>query len=433
LKRVLIITYYWPPSGGAGVQRWLKFSKYLRNFGWEPVIYTPENPEYPGQDSSLEKDIPEKITVLKTKIWEPYLLYKFFTGRKKHEKVQAGFISEHKKPGMAECMATWLRGNFFIPDARRFWIRPSIRFLTQWLKENPVDAMVSTGPPHSMHLIALGIKKKTSIPWLADFRDPWTQIDFFDKLMLTPWADRKHKKLEKEVLSHADRVLIVSSNWAKDLESLFPREIEVLTNGFDPHDFENLPAFEYRKFIITHLGSLNADRNPHQLWKALGKLVREDEFFQKNLLIRLIGKTDISVMEALQGNGLGSFVDRIDYLPHDEALAKASRSALLLLPINDTPKAMGITPGKLYEYLALRRPVLVIGPEGGDTARIIRDTQSGDIAGFSDQEKMRKLLTDYAEGFRKGSLAAGNTGTERYSRERLTKILAGILDQMTEK
>lgn len=433
MKRVLIISYYWPPSGGAGVQRWLKFSKYLRECGWEPVIFTPENPEYPGLDPSLEKDIPEGITILKTKIWEPYQLYKFFTGRKKEEKVQAGFISEHKKPGLAERVATWLRGNLFIPDARRFWIRPSIRFLTRWLKENHVDAMVSSGPPHSTHLIALGVKKKTRIPWLADFRDPWTQIDFYDKLMLTSWADHRHKRLEKEVLGLADKVVIVSPNWAKDMRTLFPRDIEVLTNGFDPQDFENLPGFEYDRFSITHLGSLNADRNPYQLWKVLGKMVRENDFFRKNLLIRLIGKTDISVLEALEENSLIPYLEKVNYLPHDQALALASRSALLLLPINDTPNVMGITPGKLYEYLALKRPILVIGPEDGDTARIIGETQSGKVAGFSDFEKMQKYLAEYSAEFQQGKLNSKSTGTDKFSRKELTKTLAAILEEITGK
>jgi len=432
LKKVLIISYYWPPSSGAGVQRWLKFSKYLREFGWEPVIYTPENPEYPGYDHSLQKDIPEGITVLKTKIWEPYLVYKIFTGRKKHEKVQAGFISESKKPGMAERMATWLRGNLFIPDARKFWIRPSVKFLSHWLRQNPVDAMVSTGPPHSMHLIALGIKKKLNIPWLADFRDPWTQIDFYDQLMLTNSADRKHKRLEKQVLKNADKVVTVSPSWAEDLKSLYEREIEVLTNGFDPEDFANLPEFNYDTFSITHLGSLNADRNPHHLWKVLGQLVAENAFFKNKLTIRLIGKTDISVVEALEKNGLSTFVEKTDYLPHDEALARASQSALLLLPINDTPNVMGITPGKLYEYLALRRPVLVIGPEDGDTASIIYQTQSGAVCGFQNAEKMKDQLLKWSNDFQSQKLLCTSEGIDYFSRKELTRKMAGLIQQMCQ-
>ena len=433
MKKVLIISYYWPPSSGAGVQRWLKFSKYLREFGWEPVIYTPENPEYPGHDDSLQKDIPQGITILKTRIWEPYQLYKIFTGRKKHEKVQAGFISENKKPGKAELLATWLRGNLFIPDARKFWIRPSVRYLVKWLKENPVDAMVSTGPPHSMHLIALGIKMKLNIPWLADFRDPWTQIDFYDQLMLTPRADRKHKRFEKQVLLLADKVVTVSPSWAKDLKSLHNRNIEVITNGFDPEDFIDLPEFRYDAFSITHLGSLNADRNPHGLWKVLGELVKESEFFRENLKIRLIGKTDISVMEALEKNGLITFVEKTDYLPHDQALQQAAQSAILLLPINNTPNLMGIMPGKLYEYLALKRPILVIGPENGNTAQIIEKTSSGKVAGFSDHQKMKDLLTSWSREFELGKLPSASKGVEEYSRRDLTQIMSRLLQQISEK
>src|SRR5687768_9770887 len=174
-KKVLIITYYWPPSGGSGVQRWLKFVKYLRDYGWEPIVYTPSNPESPVNDDSLAKDIPSGITILKTEIREPYGLYKRFIGRKKDEKISAGFLTEKKKPKFAERIAVWVRGNFFIPDARKWWIKPSISFLSDYLTKNKVDAIVSTGPPHSMHLIAMGVKKKTGIKWLADFRDPWTQ------------------------------------------------------------------------------------------------------------------------------------------------------------------------------------------------------------------------------------------------------------------
>src|SRR5687768_13552946 len=186
-KKVLIITYYWPPSGGSGVQRWLKFVKYLRDYGWEPIVYTPSNPESPVNDDSLAKDIPSGITILKTEIREPYGLYKKFIGRKKDEKISAAFLTEKKKPKLAERIAVWIRGNFFIPDARKWWIGPSVSFLSDYLSKNKEDAIVSTGPPHSMHLIALGLKNlpapkeslrtgkagKLNIKWLADFRDPW--------------------------------------------------------------------------------------------------------------------------------------------------------------------------------------------------------------------------------------------------------------------
>ena len=218
MKKVLIITYYWPPSGGAGVQRWLKFVKYLREFGWEPIVYTPENPEAPAVDESLLKDIPKNLTAIKRPIWEPYNLYKNFIGQKKDERINAGFLTEKKKPGLAEKISVWVRGNWFIPDARKLWITPSIKFLSDYLKRNPVDAIVSTGPPHSMHLIALGLKKKLNLPWLADFRDPWTNIDFYDKLMLTKASDVKHKKMELDVLKNANIITAIGWSMADDLK-----------------------------------------------------------------------------------------------------------------------------------------------------------------------------------------------------------------------
>ncbi|MBK9488199.1 MAG: hypothetical protein IPO07_04910 [Haliscomenobacter sp.] len=197
MKKFLLITYYWPPAGGGGVMRWVKMTKYIRQYGWEPVVYTPENGETAAFDESLAKEVAPALQVVKTPIWEPYQLYKQFLGRKKEEKIYSGFINEGKKESLAQKVSVFIRGNFFIPDARMFWIKPSIKYLTKYLKEHPVDAIVSTGPPHSMHLIAEGVHKATGIPWVADFRDPWTNIDFYKDLRLTSWADARHKALEQ--------------------------------------------------------------------------------------------------------------------------------------------------------------------------------------------------------------------------------------------
>ena len=194
-KKVLIVVYYWPPSGGSGVQRWTKFVKYLRDFGLEPIIYTPSNPERPALDTSLENDIPEGLEVIQRTIWEPYSLYKKFVGIDKEEQLGSGLMISGKENSTLQKFSIWIRGNLFVPDARRFWIQPSIKYLTSYLLENPVDAIVSTGPPHSLHLIGLGLSKKTHIPWLADFIDPWTNIDFFEELKLNGPAKKRHHKL----------------------------------------------------------------------------------------------------------------------------------------------------------------------------------------------------------------------------------------------
>ena len=432
MKRVLIITYYWPPSGGAGVQRWLKFAKYLRDFGWEPVIYTPENPEYPEADESLFKDIPSGIEVIKKPIWEPYNAYKRFIGQKKEEKIQAGFLSVKKKNPLIENISVWIRGNLFIPDARKFWIKPSIRFLLKYLAEYPVDAMVSTGPPHSMHLIALELKNKLNIPWLADFRDPWTGIDFYHQLRLTNQADKKHHRLEKEVLSKADRVTIVSWNWALDFNQLFPRHYDVITNGYDPDDFIIPDQKVAKTFELTHIGSLNKDRNPELLWKVLAEICSENASFRDDLKLRFIGKCDVSLFQCLEKYQLLSLTEKIEYMPHEEVLKESAGSQVLLLLLNNTPNVMGIVPGKIFEYLATRRPVFCIGQTEGDSARIIREARAGITCNFDDKTSMKNALLELYGRYKQGSLQNQEGEIDSFSRKDLTEKISSLLNELSE-
>jgi len=430
LKKVLIITYYWPPSGGAGVQRWLKFSKYLPEYGWEPIIYTPENPEAPAIDETLQSDVSAGLTILKTPIWEPYTFYKKLVGMKKGEKVNAGFLNERKKPGFAEKFSVWIRGNFFIPDARKFWIKPSVKFLIQYLKEHKVDAIISTGPPHSTHLIALGVKNKLNIPWLADFRDPWTGIDFYDQLRLSSFADKKHRKLEKTVLSKADRITTVSKNWSFDLNALCDRTIDVVTNGFDPADFTNITGKTDEQFTITHIGSLNKDRNPAFLWQTIRLICDENESFNKDLKIQFIGKTDFQVFEQLEKEGLSDRVEKIEYMPHKAVIEKASQSQVLLLLINNTPNMMGIIPGKIFEYLAAHRPVICIAPPDGDSASIIRDSKAGKVIDFGDTVALKTVILDIYKHYKSGNLSIESSSVNTYSRKELTGAITKILDEI---
>jgi len=430
-RKVLIITYYWPPSGGAGVQRWLKFSKYLREFGWEPVIYTPENPEAPAIDNSLEKDIPEGISIIKRPIIEPYSVYKRFVGMKPGEKVNAGFLQEKEKPGIAEGIAVWLRGNFFIPDARRFWIRPSVRFLNDYLCANPVDAIVSTGPPHSMHLIAWQIHKKLHIPWLADFRDPWTGIDFYHQLKLTLLADRIHHNLEKKVLSSATAVTVVSQDMAVEFNGIVKRDYKLVTNGYDEEDISPLPRHELdSKFTIAHIGSINTSRNPIKLWKVLSEIVKVNPEFANKLQIKLVGKVDIGVLKSIEENGLTAYLTRIEYMPHQDVMHEIRKSQVLLLLINNTPNAKGILTGKIFEYLGSGRPILSIGPEDGEAAVILQEADAGQTAGYENEEKMRQVLTGFFTKYSEQRLESNTGNQTKYSRKALTQKIAGILDSI---
>ena len=433
MKKVLIITYYWIPSGGAGVQRWVKFAKYLRQYGWEPIIYTPENPEYPSIDHSFEKDIPADITVLKTPIWEPYNVYRNLTG-KKNQAINAGFISENKKQGWKDKLSIWIRGNFLIPDPRRFWIKPSVGFLSDYLKENPVDAIITTGPPHSMHLIGMGLKKNfPSLPWVADFRDPWTNIDFYKDLNLTWFADKIHHKLEREVLQKADTVLVVSRGMEEEFAPMKPKKLQVITNGYDESDVQVGTLALDGRFSISHIGTLNAARNPRIVWKVLSEICAENVDFKKDLQIQLVGKVDFSVLEDIQSYGLQEQLLKIDYLSHSEAIAKQNSSQVLMLLINQSGNAKGILTGKFFEYLAAKRPILAVGPTDGDAAVVLNETGAGVMVDFADEQAAKPAILNYYNQYKKGTLSVQSESVERFSRRSLTGELTGLLDGFGKK
>jgi glycosyltransferase involved in cell wall biosynthesis len=378
-KKVLIITYYWPPSGGGGVQRWLKFAKYLRDYNWEPVIYTVENGEYPEFDHTLEKDVPENLTIIKTKIWEPYLLYKKFIGQKSTDKINTGFLTEKKKPGLAERISVWLRGNLFIPDARKFWITPSIKYLLRYIPQNKINVVITTGPPHSLHLIGLKLKLQLNIKWLADFRDPWTNIDYYQDLKLTSYADKKHHNMEASVINNADVITVVGKTMKDEFEAAYKKKIEVITNGYDEHDIPDGNISLDKKFSIAHIGSMTKTRNPESLWQALRELVVEEKDFANHLQIELIGKADISVTESLTRNDLLKYFLKKDYLPHTQVTTAQQQAQVLLLVVNRTKNQKGILTGKLFEYILAKRPILCMGPVDGDAAEIIKDTNAGSV------------------------------------------------------
>ncbi|MBO7617781.1 MAG: glycosyltransferase [Bacteroidales bacterium] len=433
MKRVLIITYYWPPSGGSGVQRWLKMSKYLPEYGWQPVIYTTENAEYPIIDPSLEKDVPADMEVIRRPIFEPYSFYKKFLGIKKEETIKMGFIHEkEQKKGWKKNLSLWVRGNLFIPDARCCWIKPSVKYLKEYLKAHPVDAIISTGPPHSMHLIAMKLREDLGIPWIADFRDPWTEIDYYNDLHLTRWADRKHHRLEREVLNKADKVVTVAPDGARRLGRLGNRNVRTIYNGFDRDDDTQTPVSLPDKFTITYLGVLSKAQNPEKLWEAIGELTKTNESFSKDMKIKMIGQIDNSVVQSIEAQGLSEHVSYSSYLPHSEvsAVHRGSTLLLLLLMPDSEPRAKGLVTGKLFEYMASGRPILCIGPEYGDAARILKETGAGQTVSFGDKEKIKSTLEALYQKYLNHDLPSNtNTAVERYSRKALAGNYARLLGQ----
>jgi len=429
MKRVLVITYYWPPSGGGGVQRWLKFVKYFRQFGLEPIVFTPENPERPSIDESLLKEIPEGIETISNTIWEPYLFYKKFTGRNKSDKIQTAFLNEKKtKSSILENISIWIRGNFFIPDARKFWIKPSVKILQEYLSNNKVDAIITTGPPHSAHMIGYDLKKKTGIPWVADFRDPWTNIDYYKDLKLGKRADNKHHQLEKLILTEASGVSVISPGMHREFKTIVDRDYHIIPNGYDEEDIkEQTNTHDNSEFVLSHIGSLTKTRTPNSLLKVLSELVAENPNFAKKLKIRNIGKLDINALESVRKFGLENYLDILDYLPHNEVIAEQSSATMLLLLVNDTPNAKLILTGKIFEYLASKRPIICIAPLDGDAAQVINETKSGSVFGFDETKRLKNYLIESFNDFESEALKSESSGIEKYSRLNLSKTMSDLI------
>lgn len=445
MKKALIITYYWPPSGGSGVQRWLKFAKYLPQYGWEPIIYTPENPELSSSDNSLFEDIAPELQVIKRKITEPYSYYKLLTGKKE---IKANLLSSPKQGGG---FSAYIRGNFFIPDPRCWWVRPSVRFLKKWLKENPVDAIISTGPPHSMHLIARELHKATQIPWVADFRDPWTGLFYFKHLRLNKHSLRKHKRLEFSVVNEADRVVVVSPQMKQDFASILQNgrigsiddsKIRIITNGFDPDDFskekkqelsclvEDVKKLTEGKFVVVHTGLLPDNANPELFWKALGKSGIGDKLF-----IATMGQTDGGARKCVEEEGMSDNFHDFGYVSHMTSIAWQKRANLLLLPLRKEKEATAILTGKFFEYIAsfnetgISKRIIAVGPVRSDLGDALRETCCGDIFEYADESGMAKAITEAYNDFRTGRYA-GMPDADKYSRVNLTALMANLLDEM---
>ena len=439
MKRVLIISYYWPPTGGSGVQRWVKFAKYLPSEGWQPVIYTPENPEQLATDASLEAEIPAEAEIIKTHIIEPYELYKKFLRKSGHSKeaVEVNPVNAQNKSFLQK-VAMWVRGNLFLPDPRCMWIRPSVSYLKKYLKEHPVDLIVSTGPPQSMHIIGMKLARQTGLPWIADFRDPWTRIFYFKHLSMTRTTERWHKKMEKKVLDAASAVVAVSPLVQQEFQEMTQTPVELITNGFDECDFAGAACTEAaggrdKDFIITHTGLFAADGNPSVLWETLRDKCIKDPVFKDRLKIKLIGKTDRQITESIEAAGLGENLTDMGYQPHDKAVEEQRRASLLILPLRKEPEYKAVLPGKLYEYLASWRPVLGIGQPDGAMSMILNTTKTGVVFNWEDKASVSRFIDLCWKNHLEGRLVVDDADISQFTRRNLTRRMAELFERLTRK
>lgn len=424
MKKALIIAYYWPPAGGPGVQRWLKFVKYLRDFDVEPIVYIPENPSYPINDDSFVNEIPEGLKVIKQPIKEPYKLASKFS-KGDSNTISKGIIKNSSKQSLKEKLMLFIRGNFFIPDARIGWVKPSVQFLNKYIRENGIEVVITTGPPHSLHLIALKLKNKLAFNWIADFRDPWTTIGYHKKLKLLPMAKLKHKNLERKVLTTADQIIVTSPTTKTEFKRITDKPIEVITNGYDVNSVNQFEPD--KKFTIAHIGSLLSERNPEVLWKALGDISRDDKVFQSQFQLNLVGAVSNEILQAIERHELFQFVNLVGYVSHEEAIRHQKQSQVLLLVEINSEETKCIIPGKLFEYMASNRPILAIGPEESDIEAIITKTNTGAFFTYEQYNEIKDKILTYFQAFRKGQLQSHAVGLQQYSRKSLTKKLAGII------
>jgi len=450
MRRALIITYYWPPTGGSGVQRWVKFSKYLPEFGWQPVVYTPENPEQIAIDESLLKDIPEQAEIIKTYINEPYTLARKLMGKGSTQKGSGVNPINSQKKTFKQRLVLWVRSNFFVPDPRVGWVRPSVRYLKKYLKDHPVDVIVTTGPPQSMHLIGLRLHRALGIPWVADFRDPWTKMFYFKHLGLGSRALRRHRELEQEVLDEANAVVAVTPFVQADFQAMTATKVHLITNGFDEDDFtvnrselggcagiisvpqgeqkpipvsaaqytetEKSPA-KNRIFRVVHTGLFASDGNPLKLWESLAGM-------RDGLEIRLAGKVDPEIIESIKAAGLGENLVELGYLSHNESVAELLDADLILLPLRQDPEYRKVLPGKIFECLAARKPILGIGQEDGAAAMVLKETGAGVMLDWD------KDPSAFIQQVKDGKFTASDSNIEKYTRRNLTAAMVSVFEEL---
>jgi glycosyltransferase involved in cell wall biosynthesis len=432
MKRALIVSYYWPPSGGAGVQRWVKLSRYFARQGVKSWVVTvdPAKASYALVDKTLEQDVDPSVTVIHTSTREPYGIYKTLTRKK--EIPFGGFANEEKQQlKFSQKLARFIRGNLFLPDARVGWNSFAYRACCELIEKEKIDAVITTSPPHSTQLVGLKLKKKYGLPWLADLRDPWTDIYYYDKLLLTDFSRRRDAKMERSVLEAADAVVSVSEDIRRSFIAKSgggdSSKFHVIPNGFDQQDFELVrPEEKAEGFVISYTGTLTADYRLGGFLQAVTARLEKQEPLQ----LHITGSMPLSIKEKIETTVRGRVRFR-HHVAHHEAIGQMKAADLLLLVIPDAKGNKGILTGKLFEYLAARRPILCIGPVDGDAASIIRDCRAGEVFDYDDAPGISGFLERTLENWKKGNPAVSdNERIGRFSREEQARQVIRLLSSI---
>ena len=435
-KEILLITFYWPPAGGVSAQRWLKFVKYLVLHDYNITVVTADESHYPELDYSFDKDIPDTVDVHRVKMRDPRRIYKSIVRSEKKQGTKKDDLDRifHIPPGertFLQKLSLWVRANFFIPDARSPWIKPAIKKIMALASRTSFDFLITTGPPHSVHVVGLMVHRKTGVKWVADFRDPWLDIGYHEKMPMSQWADNRHRQLERQVVEEADGVIVVSDYWKKGYNKYNAKHIEVITNGYDEDDFKDLECSMSRDFLISHIGTLHADRNAPELWQVLNELLAEDDLFGQHLKFQILGNLDMGVLEELSQSSVKDHLDVRGFVSHPVAIKEMLTSSVLLLLVNRSDRnALGRMTSKIFEYLAARRPILLIGPIDSDPAKLLAQTKAGVSVAFDDKANLKKTLQIMFENYKNDDLCMVPERVEMYSRRRLTEQLISFIEKI---
>ena len=425
MKRVLIISYYWPPSGGPGVQRWLKFVKYLPEYNIEPILFVPKNANYPLIDNSLANQVDTDLKVISHPITE---ISKFLPKFEFLKSARAGNISIPANQSFFQKVFFFIRGNLFIPDMKIFWKNSSVNFLSDYISKNNIDAIITTGPPHSVHLIGLELKRKLDVKWISDFRDPWVNLNYLNRFHLLSSSKKSHKSLRNKVLINSDAV-IVTSEKLKNLFLNITTNVFKITNGFD---YINKEVNLDKKFSISHVGSLYPERNPKFLWDVLEELFDGSLF--SDLQINFIGNTSEKIKKELSKRKFKKSIKFYDYVDYNKATElMCSSQVLLMVEVNDEESSYAI-PGKLFDYLNSKRPIISIGPADSEVAQILNNTTSGKFFNYHEVHSLKSYIKKLYDRFKNGSNNSNtNQSIEKYNRKNLTKELSEIIGLVTRK
>ncbi len=429
MKKVLIITYYWPPAGGAGVQRALKYVKYLPHFGWEPIVLTVENPDSPIDDRSLLKDIPPGTKVFKTKSLEPFNLYKKFTGKKADSKIPSDILFNKENSSLKEKIANWFRLNLFIPDAKIGWIPFAVREGLKIIERENIEIIFSTSPPHTIQLIGKKLAKKSNVKWVTDFRDPWLELIHYQANSRSSVTKLFESRLEKNVLQKADKIITVSNTIKRMFESKVDRnDVIVIPNGYDDSDVNQEWKNDSTNFVITYTGIISETKIPNELFSACSKLKKEGV---NNFKIVFAGKISEECVDSIKKFGLLDHYEFKGYLPHEESVKLLLNSTILLLLIDNIPNNKGILTGKIFEYLGCKKPIFAIGPIDGDANSIIEETNSGAMINYYDNDEAYNLLKIFYEKWKDNNLDY-KFNAEQYSRKNQALELSNIFNSLVK-